>query len=149
MHTKNSALHAALDNLSYFGSISQVTQLYLLKTLYSKSKEEIEAFTQISNRRLLASANAVYKILDDNKVPYIKAWSAIFIFIDLSSLLEENTYDGEKKLQSKLFNDLKVLFTPGKDCHAPCPGWFRVCIAAVPRENLIEAFHRIVKTFFA
>jgi aspartate/methionine/tyrosine aminotransferase len=148
LHTKNRALHCALDNLSYFGSISQVTQLYFLNTIYSKSKEEIAAFTKTSNSRLSASANALYEILDNNNIPYIKAWSAIFVFIDLSSLLEENTYDGEKKLQNKLFNELKILFTPGKDCHAPCPGWFRVCMASVPKKSLVEAFQRIIKTFF-
>ena len=124
-----------------------MTQLYLLKTIFAKSKEEISKFSKISNERLLSSANALYEILDNHKIPYIKAWSAIFVFVDLSRFLDENTYDGEKKLQSKLFNELKVLFTPGKDCHAPCPGWFRVCMAAVPIESLVEAIRRITSKF--
>ena len=59
---------------------------------------------------------------------YIRFWTsakyltlrveAIFVFIDLSSILEENSYDGEQKLQKKLFDELKVLFTPGKDCRS-------------------------------
>ena len=61
--------------------------------------------SKISNERLLSSANALYEILDNHKIPYIKAWSAIFVFVDLSRFLDENTYDGEKKLQSKLFNE--------------------------------------------
>ena len=148
LHTKNKALHLALDNLSYFGSISQVTQSYLLRTIYSKPKEALDSFTKMSNQRLCESANAVYKVLDQCKIPYIEGWSAIFVFIDLSSILEENSYDGEQKLQKKLFDELKVLFTPGKDCHAPCPGWFRVCIAAVSRQSLVEAFRRLSKAFF-
>ena len=47
-----------------------MTQLYLLKTIFAKSKEEINKFSKISNERLLSSANALYEILDNHKIPY-------------------------------------------------------------------------------
>ena len=37
----------------------------------------------------------------------------------------------------------KVLLTPGRDCHMPEPGWFRVCFAAVPPASLEEAGRRL------
>ena len=55
-----------------FGSISQVTQSYLLRTIYSKPKEALDSFTKMSNQRLCESANAVYKVLDQCKIPYIE-----------------------------------------------------------------------------
>ena len=73
-----------------------MTQLYLLKTIFAKSKEEINKFSKISNERLLSSANALYEILDNHKIPYIKAWSAIFVFVDCTVLLDKVGQDDDR-----------------------------------------------------
>ena len=50
---KGQELSSIMRGMEIFGSISQMTQLYLLKTIFAKSKEEINKFSKTSNERLL------------------------------------------------------------------------------------------------
>ena len=77
------------------------------------------------------------------RIPFLPADAGMFVWIDLRSHLKEATFEGEKALWTGLAMDAKVLFTPGKDCHAREPGFFRVCFAWVPEQALSLAIDRV------
>jgi aspartate/methionine/tyrosine aminotransferase len=59
-------------------------------------------------------------------------------------LLDEPTFDSEWRVWNKLVDKHRVVLTPGATCHAPQPGFFRMCYAWVPVEALPAAVARIV-----
>ena len=70
------------------------------------------------------------------------ATAGIFVFVDLRSLLLEQTFAGESVLNDALVHK-GVVMTPGSSCHANVPGYFRLCFAWVSREALVEGIRRI------
>ena len=53
----------------------------------------------------------------------------IFLFVDLSPFMVDLTWSGEDALFDELVSKYALIFTPGRACHAPYPGYFRVCYA--------------------
>jgi aspartate/methionine/tyrosine aminotransferase len=43
----------------------------------------------------------------------------------------------------RLFDECKILFTPGEPQHAPEPGFYRICYAYAPIEGVRAAFERL------
>jgi aspartate/methionine/tyrosine aminotransferase len=70
------------------------------------------------------------------------ATAGIFVFVDLRSLLSEQTFTAERVLNQALLAR-GVVLTPGGDCHAALPGYFRLCFAWVELECLLEGVRRI------
>lgn len=57
--------------------------------------------------------------------------------------LQEPTWEGEAALWKGVCDSCRVILTPGKPCHAPAPGFFRLCFAWVPRQALADAVGRL------
>jgi 1-aminocyclopropane-1-carboxylate synthase len=142
LHSKNQALNQALDNVSYFSCIPSIMQDYLMKGLFAKPDKCVEDYTAVNNAKIRTSALALYSILDELHLEYVRANSGIFVFVNFSSLLDAQTVDAEKRLHTVLYEKCRVLFTPGYSCHGP-PGWMRVCFAWVPLKHLKVAFENI------
>jgi len=62
-----------------------------------------------------------------------------------SHALAEPSWEGELALWRRVCDEAKIILTPGRDCHAAQPGFFRLCFAWVPPEALPEAIHRLKK----
>ena len=60
-----------------------------------------------------------------------------------SLLPPEPTWADEASLWQLLVEERHVVLTPGHDCGAAAPGFFRLCYAAVQREALAEAATRL------
>ena len=65
--------------------------------------------------------------------------AGMFLWCDLSSLLDEKSWAAEARLYDQLRTDLRVVLTPGEAQHAAAPGWFRICYAFVGRDVLDAA----------
>ena len=59
----------------------------------------------------------------------------IFLFADLSPFLTDLTWDDEGALFDELVSKYALIFTPGGACHAPHPGYFRICYAYYADSN--------------
>lgn len=68
---------------------------------------------------------------------------ALLLFARCRRWLPEPTWEAELALWQRICNDAKVVLTPGKDCHAAEPGFFRLCFAWMPPEALPEAVRRL------
>jgi len=44
-----------------------------------------------------------------------------------------------------MFEEARILFTPGEACHAAAPGFYRCCFAWVPQEAVVEGFTRLAR----
>ncbi len=136
LYSDNEPLQEALNSLAPMASVSNYVQDKVAVVLGD------EAFTEAFVADNAAYLRRLYGVLTTGlrrlSVPFVEAQSGIFVWVDLSSWMEEQTFEGEEKLWRRLCNEVKVLWTPGKACHSPRPGCFRVCFAWVD-EAAIEA----------
>lgn len=106
-------------------------------------QEFVENFLK-ENRAVLAKAYAlVTGWLEEDKVPYVPAHAVFFVWVDLGKWMEgPRSAASEMALWQRLL-DCKVILSPGTECYGPDPGWFRICFAAVPVEQLTIAWKRV------
>ena len=98
------------------------------------------------NTKLLeGSYDALTEKLKIVGIPFTPAAAGMFVWIDLSAYLPENSWEGEARLWERVCDECKVILTPGSSCHAAGPGFFRLCFAWVPKEALVDAVDRIEK----
>jgi 1-aminocyclopropane-1-carboxylate synthase len=61
----------------------------------------------------------------------------MFVWLDLRAHLGPAAeWEAERRLWRRLHDRCRVLLTPGEDCHAREPGFFRLCFAWMPPEAL-------------
>mmetsp|Transcript_34825 Transcript_34825/g.76136 ORF Transcript_34825/g.76136 Transcript_34825/m.76136 type:complete len:432 (-) Transcript_34825:204-1499(-) len=140
--TKNRTLIQAFNNVGYFVGCSTLLQVGLAGLLGDKSF--IDSYLKENCRRLEAGYDALETAIKEAGIPYTPAQGAMFLCIDLRQYLREDSFEGERELFQALFDEERLLFTPGKDCHFETPGNFRMCFAAVPPAALPIAMKRLV-----
>lgn len=141
LYSRNKLLQQALNSLAPFSSISNHTQHVLTEVL---SDEAWTAEFSVKNAELLAASyDVLSKALVDAGIPFTPARAGMFVWIDLRKWLQEASWDGERRLWTKLCDDAKLILTPGESCHANEPGFFRLCFAWMPKEALGEAVDRL------
>ena len=57
--------------------------------------------------------------------------------------LPEASWEAELSLWRRACDEGHLILTPGADCHAAEPGFFRLCFAWMPAAALPEAVHRL------
>jgi aspartate/methionine/tyrosine aminotransferase len=62
---------------------------------------------------------------------FTRAQGAMFCCIDLSEFLKAPTFEAERELFQALYDEERLLMTPGKDCHFAVPGNFRMVRTSV------------------
>ncbi|CAK4645269.1 unnamed protein product [Aphanomyces euteiches] len=142
VYTSNPDLLAALSNVLYFSGVSN----YLLDGLahmLNDLKWSLD-FIAENNATLHASYSRVTSVLARYGIPYVHASAGLFVWIDLSAYLPEATWQGEQALTRRLFDECKIIMTPGESQHAPKPGFYRICFA-YNTANLIE--QALTRTF--
>lgn len=163
--TRNPGVLQAWGNLSYFAGTSFTVQHQLASVL--SDAQWTDAFWAHNRAQLRASWQELTTALDAAGIPYVSgAKAAMFCWIDLrEGLLREGGEDARRPPESgsgederdgggggaweaerALWRDLVragVVVTPGGACHAPEPGFFRVCWAWMPREALPVAVARM------
>jgi 1-aminocyclopropane-1-carboxylate synthase len=143
LYSRNARLHQMLDNVSYFASTPTHTQSALAAIL--REGAWVDAFMAERRARLLSAYTALTHGLVAAKIHYVPATAGMFLWIDARSLLPKlppavvgspppSPWAAEKELWKALYScdgaRGGVLLTPGFDCAAAEPGWFRACYAA-------------------
>lgn len=142
LHTRNSAIHGALNNLTYFTSVGGPLQHQVAEML--EDDAWIDRYFTENNARLKESYRGLSAALDRHGIPHATSNAAMFCWIDLSSALPQGaTWDDEAALWEELVYEYGVLMTPGATTHHERPGCFRICFAWVPAEALPVAAERI------
>ncbi|XP_054784729.1 LOW QUALITY PROTEIN: 1-aminocyclopropane-1-carboxylate synthase 1-like [Prosopis cineraria] len=127
--------------MSSFGLVSSQTQ-YMLASMLSDD-DFVEKFLAESSRRL-AKRHSVFKNgLEKMGIACLPSNAGLFCWMNLRSMLKEQTIEGEMMLWRMIVNDVKLNVSPGSSFTCLEPGWFRVCFANMDNETVDVALKRI------
>ena len=143
LYSQNEMFMQALlaSNISIFSCVSGPIQ-YVVSELLTDDTF-VDHFLQESRDRLRRSYEICVLKLEEMVVPYVPAEAGLFVYIDLSSLLPQKTFEWERKLSHLIFNYARIVLTPGESQHEKTPGMFRICYAWVSPDVLEIAMERL------
>jgi 1-aminocyclopropane-1-carboxylate synthase len=141
LYTKNQRVLSCVANLNIFSTVSQPMQLIVQDLLTDDNF--IYGFLENTCQRTRYNYELCASHLDQMVIPYIPAKAGIFIYADFSSLLPEQTAEGEARFSSLLIDAAKIILTPGQAQRDRKPGMFRICYAFVSPEVLEIAMQRL------
>lgn len=141
LYTQNMSLLRSLANLNIFAGVPNPMQMIVADILLDDMF--VDAFLEQSRGQLLSSYYICTHKLEEMVIPFIPAEAGLFVYVDFSSLIPEQTFEGEMKFASLIQKVARIVMTPGhsqKDCK---PGMFRLCYAWVSPQVLTIAMERL------
>ncbi|GAU26502.1 hypothetical protein TSUD_361350 [Trifolium subterraneum] len=127
--------------MSSFGLVSSQTQHMLASMLCDE--KFVDKFLLESSRRLFKRHEKFKKGLEEVAVSRFPSNAGLFCWMNLKSLLKEDTIEEELKLWRVIINEVKLNVSPGSSFNCSEVGWFRVCIANIDDETVEVALKRI------
>ena len=152
LFTHNVRLLEALSNIGYFMTVSNDTQDFLATIV--NDENWIDDFFRINQAALKRTYHIVIDALKTLNIPYANAKSGMFVWLSLCEFLTTHSSSssscgdeaaiGERELNQALWDEEKLVLTPGEACHATEKGWFRICYAWPSEEGALdEALRRL------
>ena len=141
LYSQSSQVLKAYNGIAHFSMMSNDTQYAVTQLLSDQAW--LEDFLERNKHEVYASYTAMTQILEDASIPYLPCYCALFLLLDLRQWLESDSFEAESKLHNRIFEEARVVLVPGKDMCADCPGLFRLCFTATPRDWLITGLTRI------
>ena len=139
--TQNDRLRQALGTAAMFGCVPGVCQAMVTELLSDDAF--CDDYLRANTVALRLSCAACTAMMDSLSLPYYVPDAGMFLWCDLSSLLDEKSWAAEARLYDQLRTEIRVVLTPGEAQHAAAPGWFRICYAFVGRDVLDAALSKI------
>jgi 1-aminocyclopropane-1-carboxylate synthase len=143
LYTKNQRLLSCVANLNIFSCVSQPMQIIIQDLLTDDNFTY--GFLEQSRQRTRCNYELCASRLDQMVIPYTPVKAGIFVYADFSSLLPEQTANGEARFSKLLVDAARIVMTPGQAQLDRKPGMFRICYAFVPPEVLQIAMQRLDK----
>mmetsp|Transcript_13868 Transcript_13868/g.30230 ORF Transcript_13868/g.30230 Transcript_13868/m.30230 type:complete len:487 (-) Transcript_13868:47-1507(-) len=143
LYSKNQRLLSSIANLNIFSGVSHPMQMVVQEIVLDD--DFIYRFLENSRQRIRYSYELCISRLDEMVIPYVPARAGIFVYADFSSLLPDQTAEGEARFSSLLLDAARIIMTPGQAQHDSKPGMFRICYAFVTPEVLEMAMQRLDK----
>lgn len=141
VYSQNEQFLQAYDNYGAPHLISNHTQWFFQLIL---EDEDFIARYIAQNQRLLTEAYlVVIRVLRKLQVPYVPSRGSLFIWLDLSAFLVDNTQEAETEFWLDLYHQTGVLLTPGEGFGHSKKGLFRMVYPCVPLEHLVVAMQRL------
>eukprot|EP00127_Corallochytrium_limacisporum_P003945 Clim_evm30s155 gene=Clim_evmTU30s155 len=131
----------AYDNLGYFFTVSNLTQYVLTEML--KDEKWTDEYLKQCNASLLGNYELISNRLKGMGIPFFESFAGQFLCIDMRQYLPEPSWKGEDQLFTTLFEECKLLLTPGEACHFDSPGFFRICFAWLSPEAVTVGMDRL------
>ena len=145
IYSYNDAVVSCARKMSSFGLVSSQTQ-HMIASMLSDD-EFVGKFIRKSKRRLAARHRIFTYGLAQVSIKCLTTSNAgLFLWMDLSGLLEEKTFEAEMALWRVIIHEVKLNVSPGCSFHCTEPGWFRVCFANMDDQTMQVALSRI-RTF--
>ncbi|KAK4726399.1 hypothetical protein R3W88_031316 [Solanum pinnatisectum] len=141
IYSYNDVVTKCARKMSSFGLVSTQTQ-YLISNMLLDDMF-IEKFVVESRERLKKRHGVFTKGLENIGINTLESNAGLFCWMDLRSLLKENTFESEIELWRMIINDVKLNVSPGCSFHCCEPGWFRVCFANMDDNTMRIALRRI------
>ncbi|XXG64289.1 hypothetical protein AAC387_Pa05g2280 [Persea americana] len=141
IYSYNDKVVTTARRMSSFSLVSSQTQ-HLLASMLSDS-EFTEKYIRTNRERLRKRHASMVKGLREAGIGCLEGNAGLFCWMNLSSLLEEPTREGELALWDSILHEVKLNISPGSSCHCSEPGWFRVCFANMSEKTQGVALKRI------
>ncbi|MGM0944528.1 MAG: aminotransferase class I/II-fold pyridoxal phosphate-dependent enzyme [Bacteroidota bacterium] len=143
LHSYHEDLISGYRNAGLSHSISNYTQWVMQEVL--KDEAFMESFIQKTQERLTESYLIVVNSLRENHIPYQASYGSLFVWMDLSRFLTDESEKAEQELWLEIYQEIGVLLTPANGFGHQKRGLFRMVISGVDHPTLKEAMGRIQK----
>jgi 1-aminocyclopropane-1-carboxylate synthase len=143
VYSQNEAFINGFATLNMFSCVSGPIQ-YLVSELLTDDSF-LDLFLDCSRERLVDSYRICTSKLEEMVLPYVPAEAGIFVYVDFSTLLPEQTFAWEARLGTMIFEYARIVLTPGESQRDSRPGMFRICYAWVTPDILKVAMERLSK----
>nr|ABO68836.2 1-aminocyclopropane-1-carboxylate synthase [Dendrobium hybrid cultivar] len=141
LYSYNDRVVKTARRMSSFSLVSSQTQKLLAFML---SDEEFTVkYIKKNRERLRERYELVVDGLKEAGIACLKAEAGLFCWVNMKTLMDEKTPEGELRLWKVIVDELKLNISPGSSCCCSEPGWFRVCFANMSRETLEVALKRL------
>ncbi|CAK9156722.1 unnamed protein product [Ilex paraguariensis] len=141
VYSYNDAVVNCGRKMSSFGLVSSQTQHLLASML--DDEEFVEMFLRESAKRLSDRHKFFTMGLEQVGISCLKSNAGLFVWMDLRSMLIEQTVEAELELWKIIINQVKLNVSPGSSFQCVEPGWFRVCFANMDDATVEIALKRI------
>lgn len=141
LYSQNATLLQAYTNLNLTHAVSNHTQ-WILQLLMEDSAF-LAPYVARNRERLTESYAIVVGFLKHLGIPYVPSRGSLFVWIDLSELLTDDSEEAEMVLWRELYYSTGVLLTPGAGFGHTKKGLFRVVHPCVSKEALNVAMNRL------
>lgn len=143
----NNNVLQALQNTGYFSSVCNTTQ-DMLAALISDA-QWLERYLAFNRGQLSRAYHVLSSGLKRIGIPFLAADCGLFVWVDLRACLlksddsADSVWSAERALTKRLFDEVRILFTPGEATHASEAGWYRVCYAWTSIAAIEECIRRL------
>ena len=142
-YSYNELFIKAYENINYSHLVSNYTQWILEEVL--KDKAFVKSYIEANQRLLTAAYVVVIKTLRALNIQYVPSRGSLFIWMDLSEFLSENTQAAENQFWSEFYQGTGILLTPGEGFGHTKKGLFRMVYPYFSKEDLEVAMVRMEK----
>jgi aspartate/methionine/tyrosine aminotransferase len=145
LHSYNEQLIAGYRNIGLTHAISNHTQWLLQEVLTDQAfvKKYLESFQEAMTKSYIIVRQTLKKL----KIPFNPSYGSLFVWMDLSGLLENQTDEDQHQLWLEIFRQTGILLTPGNGFGHSKKGMFRIVITSVTHEELEVAMERFEKFY--
>ena len=140
VYSYNELFIRAYQNLNYSHLVSNHSQWQLQKVL--EDKNFVHEFLSTNQILLTKAYVEVVKALRKVSIPYIPSRGSLFVWLDLSEFLENNTLEEENSLWLDLYEHTGILLTPGEGFGHSKKGHFRMVYPYFSQKDLKVAMSR-------
>ncbi|KAI9109916.1 hypothetical protein K1719_018957 [Acacia pycnantha] len=141
VYSYNDDVVSCARKMSSFGLVSSQTQ-HMLASMLSDG-DFVNKFLAESSRRLAKRHSLFTEGLEKMGITCLPSNAGLFCWMNLRSLLKEQTTEGEMKLWRVIVNEVKLNISPGSSFSCSEAGWYRVCFANMDDQTMEEALGRI------
>ncbi|MEL7119774.1 MAG: aminotransferase class I/II-fold pyridoxal phosphate-dependent enzyme [Bacteroidota bacterium] len=143
VYSLNQAFLEAYNNLNAPQMVSNFAQWIFLKVM--EDHDFIADYIEYNQKALTESYIIVIESLRRLNIPYAPARGSLFVWLDFSEFLKEQSQEAENEMWMNIYNETKVLLTPGQGFGHSKRGQFRLVYSCVSKEELSVAMERLEK----
>jgi 1-aminocyclopropane-1-carboxylate synthase len=143
LYSQNEDLIKAYDNFNAPHLVSNHTQWLI--SLLLQDHTFVRSYIEENQKRLTDAYIQLTDCFRKLKIPFAPSRGSLFIWIDMSEFLSENSQKGENALWEEIYDKSGILLTPGEGFGHSKRGLFRVVYPCVPFEHLDEVTRRLTK----
>ncbi len=143
VYSLNQTFRAAYNNLNAPSMMSNYAQWIFEKIL--SDHDFVESYIKANQAALTENYALTISRLRKLGIPYSPARGSLFVWMDLSSLLKDNTAESEHAVWMSLYKESGVLLTPGDGFGHSKRGQFRLVYSYVMKDDLAVAMDRLAK----